>query len=109
MATMLKEIAAVVIGVGWTRRTLRAYITDPQAKVKGNRMPYGGVSAAKDVDDIVAYLKTLQIGAARPAGRRGPGAGSAGPGNEPDWAVRPSGGKTLGDRVDTPPTPYMTR
>ena len=30
------------------------------AKVKGNRMPYGGLTDGKDVDDIVAYLKTLQ-------------------------------------------------
>jgi len=27
--------------------------------VKGNRMPYGGLTDAKDVDDIIAYLKTL--------------------------------------------------
>jgi cytochrome c2 len=30
------------------------------AKVKGTRMPYGGMSDAKDVDDDVAYLKTLK-------------------------------------------------
>ena len=34
---------------------------DPQGKVKGNRMPYGGLTNPKDVDDIVAYLKTLEI------------------------------------------------
>jgi len=44
----------------WDEANLRAYIQDPQAKVKGNRMPYGGLTDAKDVDDIVAYLKTLQ-------------------------------------------------
>jgi cytochrome c len=43
----------------WDDDNLRAYIQDPQAKVKGNRMPYGGVSDAKDVDDIIAYLKVL--------------------------------------------------
>lgn len=43
----------------WDEANLRAYIADPQAKVQGNRMPFGGVSEAKDVDDIVAYLKTL--------------------------------------------------
>src|SRR5260370_33764079 len=26
----------------WDEDNLRAYIQDPQAKVKGNRMPYGG-------------------------------------------------------------------
>lgn len=44
----------------WDEANLRAYIQDPQVKVKGNRMPYGGLTDGKDVDDIVAYLKTLQ-------------------------------------------------
>ena len=43
----------------WDEANLRDYIKDPQAKVKGNRMPYGGLIDAKDVDDIIAYLKTL--------------------------------------------------
>ena len=44
----------------WDDDNLRAYIQDPQAKVKGNRMPYGGVTDPKDVDDVIAYLKVLQ-------------------------------------------------
>ena len=44
----------------WDEDNLRAYISDPQGKVKGNRMPYGGMSDAKDIDDVVAYLKTLK-------------------------------------------------
>jgi cytochrome c len=44
----------------WDEANLRAYIQDPQAKVKGNRMPYGVLTDGNDVDDIVAYLKTLQ-------------------------------------------------
>jgi cytochrome c len=44
----------------WDEDNLRAYIHDPQAKVKGNRMPFGGLSDPKDVDDVVAYLKTLK-------------------------------------------------
>ena len=44
----------------WDDDNLRAYIQDPQAKVKGNRMPYGGLTDPKDVDDIVAYLKLLK-------------------------------------------------
>jgi cytochrome c len=44
----------------WDENNLREYIQDPQAKVKGNRMPYGGLADGKDVDDILAYLKTLQ-------------------------------------------------
>jgi cytochrome c len=44
----------------WDDDNLRAYIRDPQGKVKGNRMPFGGMSDPKDVDDVVAYLKTLK-------------------------------------------------
>src|SRR5215475_6424733 len=44
----------------WDEDNLRAYIRDPQATVKGNRMPYGGLTDAKDVDDIIAYLKLLK-------------------------------------------------
>jgi cytochrome c len=41
----------------WDDANLKAYIKDPQAKVKGNRMPFGGLSNAADIDDVVAYLK----------------------------------------------------
>jgi cytochrome c len=44
----------------WDEDNLSAYIHDPQGKVKGNRMPFGGISDPKDVDDVVAYLKTLK-------------------------------------------------
>jgi cytochrome c len=44
----------------WDEDNLRAYILEPQAKVKGNRMPFGGVSKPEDADDIIAYLKTLK-------------------------------------------------
>ncbi len=44
----------------WDEDNLRAYIQDPQGKVKGNRMPYGGLTNPGDIDDVVAYLKTLK-------------------------------------------------
>ena len=44
----------------WDEANLRDYISDPQAKVKGNRMPYGGLTNPSDVDDIIAYLATLK-------------------------------------------------
>jgi cytochrome c len=44
----------------WDEDNLRAYIKDPQGRVKGNRMPYGGITNDVDVGDIVAYLKTLK-------------------------------------------------
>ncbi len=44
----------------WNDENLHAYIADPQAKVKGNRMPFGGLTSTKDVDDIIAYLKSYK-------------------------------------------------
>jgi cytochrome c len=41
----------------WDEAGLHAYIKDPQAKVPGNRMPFGGLSDPKDIDDVIAYLK----------------------------------------------------
>jgi cytochrome c len=43
----------------WDEANLRDYIENPQAKVKGNRMPFGGLSSTQDVDDVIAYLKAL--------------------------------------------------
>lgn len=41
----------------WDETNLRAYLKDPQAKVKGNRMPFAGLSDPKDIDDVIAFLK----------------------------------------------------
>lgn len=41
----------------WDEANLRDYIKDPQAKVKGNRMPFEGLDDRKDVDDVIAYLR----------------------------------------------------
>jgi cytochrome c len=41
----------------WDEANLRDYIVDPQARVKGNRMPFAGVRSPKDADDLVAFLK----------------------------------------------------
>jgi cytochrome c len=44
----------------WDEANLREYIADPQAKVKGNRMPFDGVHDPKDLDDIIEYIKTYK-------------------------------------------------
>jgi len=44
----------------WDAANLRAYLIDPQSKVKGNRMPFGGVANPSEADDIVAYLQTYK-------------------------------------------------
>jgi len=41
----------------WDQANLRDYIIDPQARVKGNRMPFAGVRNPNDADDLVAFLK----------------------------------------------------
>ena len=41
----------------WDDANLKAYIKDPQTKVKGNRMPFGGLSSDADIDDVIAFLK----------------------------------------------------
>ena len=44
----------------WDAANLRAYLIDPQSKVKGNRMPFGGVADPAEADDLVAYLQSYK-------------------------------------------------
>jgi cytochrome c len=46
--------------ITWTEAKLRDYLMDPQGTVKGNRMPFSGMTNRTDVDDIIAYLATLK-------------------------------------------------
>ena len=47
-------------GFTWDAANLKQYLKDPQAKVKGNRMPFSGLGNAKDIDDVVAYIGTMK-------------------------------------------------
>jgi cytochrome c len=47
-------------GITWTEQNIKEYIADPQAKVKGNRMALKSTFEPAEIDDIVAYLKTLK-------------------------------------------------
>ena len=47
-------------GLTWTEENIKEYITDPQAKVKGNRMALKSSFEANEIDDLIAYLKTLK-------------------------------------------------
>jgi cytochrome c len=40
----------------WTPEMVDKFITDPQAMVPGNRMPYAGMAGAADRADLIAYL-----------------------------------------------------
>jgi cytochrome c len=43
-------------GISWTPETLDAFLTNPQALVPGNRMPYAGMADAGNRADLIAYL-----------------------------------------------------
>ena len=44
-------------GIQWTADTLDTFLTDPQAAVPANRMPYAGMRDAADRADLIAYLQ----------------------------------------------------
>jgi cytochrome c len=44
-------------GISWTPETLDKFISDPQAMVPANRMPYAGMAGASDRADLIAYLE----------------------------------------------------
>jgi cytochrome c len=44
-------------GIVWTPETLEKFITEPQAMVPANRMPYAGMASAIDRADLIAYLQ----------------------------------------------------
>jgi cytochrome c len=44
-------------GIVWTPQTIDTFITDPQAVVAANRMPYAGMIDAGDRADLIAFLE----------------------------------------------------
>jgi len=44
--------------VTWTKETLDAFLTDPQAVVAGTKMPFAGMPSATDRADLIAYLES---------------------------------------------------
>lgn len=52
-------------GVVWNETTLGAFVEDPQALIRGNRMSFAGISGKADRDDLIAYLRR----ATKPPGR----------------------------------------
>ena len=47
-------------GLTWDEETLRAYLTDPKAKVPGTKMIFPGIKREKQLDDLMAYLKGIK-------------------------------------------------
>jgi cytochrome c len=46
-------------GIAWSAETLDKFITDPQAMVPANRMPYAGMANPGDRADLIAYLQKV--------------------------------------------------
>jgi cytochrome c len=47
-------------GLTWTEANLRAFIHAPQAFVPGTLMTFPGYERTADIDDVLAYLKSLK-------------------------------------------------
>jgi len=43
-------------GIVWTPENLDAYLKDPQATVRGTKMPFEGLPSDRDRADVIAYL-----------------------------------------------------
>ncbi|MBS0538317.1 MAG: cytochrome c family protein [Proteobacteria bacterium] len=49
--------AMVKSGIVWDEKTVGEYLTDPKARIPGNKMAFTGLRKPEQVDDVVAYLK----------------------------------------------------
>ena len=47
-------------GITWTPDKLKVWIGGPARLVPGTKMAFCGISSASQVDDVIAYLKTLK-------------------------------------------------
>ena len=44
-------------GITWNEASFKEYISDPQGKIPGTAMTFGGVKNEKEIGDLWAYLK----------------------------------------------------
>jgi cytochrome c len=47
-------------GLTWDEATLKEYLTNPKAKIPGNKMVFMGLADAADLDNVIEYLKTAK-------------------------------------------------
>jgi cytochrome c len=47
-------------GITWDEETLKKYLANPQAVVKGTKMIFPGIKDPAKVDDVIAFLKTYK-------------------------------------------------
>lgn len=46
-------------GLTWDEATLKEYLKNPQAKVPGTKMTFPGLTKEADLENVIAYLKTI--------------------------------------------------
>jgi cytochrome c len=46
-------------GITWTEANLKTYLKAPQKMVPGTKMTFAGFEKQSDIDNVVAFLKTL--------------------------------------------------
>ena len=46
-------------GLTWDEATLQDYLKNPKAKVPDTKMTFPGLPSQKEIDDVIAYLKTV--------------------------------------------------
>jgi cytochrome c len=47
-------------GLVWTEPTLSDFLASPSTKVPGTKMTFPGLPSADQIDDAIAFLKTLK-------------------------------------------------
>lgn len=52
--------ASRAVSLTWTPETLTRYLRAPRTAVPGTTMKFDGLSSARDIDDLVAFLATLR-------------------------------------------------
>jgi cytochrome c2 len=50
-------VEAGASGLVWDHQTLSAFLADPKAMVKGNKMAFVGVKNPKDLEAVIAYIE----------------------------------------------------
>lgn len=65
-------------GVVWGDETLDRWLAGPRAFIPGNLMPFPGINAARDRQDLIAYLKATTAPGAQPPRAAQPGQGMGG-------------------------------
>ena len=44
-------------GLVWTEKTLTEYLTKPRSFIKGTKMTFAGIKKARDMENLLAFLK----------------------------------------------------